>query len=196
VQGLAIGPGIGVNEETERIVQEFWVGFDRPMVWDADALTLLARNPDLRGKHSAEIVVTPHPGEMGRLLDRPVSWVQENRVEAAKTFAEQWGVVTVLKGARSLIASPEGRLGINLTGNPGMAAGGMGDVLTGMIGGFLVQGMEVYDASSFAVWLHGAAGDRARQMLGPVGFLASEIMQFLPHLFREMMEEPECSPPA
>ena len=194
VKGLAVGPGMGVNEETGRIVRALWVDVDRPMVWDADALTLLAGNPNLRGKHCAEIVVTPHPGEMGRLIDKPVAWVQENRVEAARSFAEQWGVVTVLKGARTLIAAPDGRLRINPTGNPGMAAGGMGDVLTGMIGAFLVQGMEAYDAASFAVWIHGAAGDRMAQTLGPVGFLASEVMQTLPQLFREMMEERECSP--
>jgi NAD(P)H-hydrate epimerase len=194
VQGLAVGPGIGVNEETEIIVRSLWVDVDRPMVWDADALTLLARNPNLCGKHSAEIVVTPHPGEMSRLIDKPVAWVQENRLEAAKRFSEQWGVVTVLKGARTLIAAPDGRLCINLTGNPGMAAGGMGDVLTGMIGAFLVQGLEAYDAASFAVWLHGAAGDRVAQNLGPIGFLASEVMQSLPHLFREFSEEQECTP--
>ena len=194
VKGLAVGPGMGVNEETGHIVRALWVDVDRPMVWDADALTLLAGNPALRGKQSAEIVVTPHPGEMGRLIDKPVAWVQENRVEAARSFAEQWGVVTVLKGARTLIAAPDGRLRINLTGNPGMAAGGMGDVLTGMIGAFLVQEMEAYDAASFAVWLHGAAGDLTAQTLGPVGFLASEVMQSLPRLFREMVEEQECSP--
>jgi NAD(P)H-hydrate epimerase len=194
VQGLAFGPGIGVNKETETIVCALWAEIDRPMVWDADALTLLARNPDLRGKQSAEIIVTPHPGEMGRLMDRPVAWVQENRVEAAGSFAEQWGVVTVLKGARTLIAAPDGRLRINLTGNPGMAAGGMGDVLTGMIGAFLVQGLEAYDAASLAVWLHGAAGDRVAQNIGPIGFLASEVMQSLPCLFREVMKEQECSP--
>jgi len=194
VKGLAVGPGMGVNEETGCIVRALWVDVDRPMVWDADALTLLADNPDLRGKQSAEIVVTPHPGEMSRLIDKPVAWVQENRVEAARSFAEQWGVVTVLKGARTLIAAPDGRLRINLTGNPGMAAGGMGDVLTGMIGAFLVQEMEAYDAASFAAWLHGAAGDRTAQTLGPIGFLASEVMRFLPRLFREMVEDRECSP--
>jgi NAD(P)H-hydrate epimerase len=192
VECLVIGPGIGLNQHTERIVRELWVALEKPMLWDADALTLLARNPDLRGKHRARVVVTPHPGEMGRLIGKSASWVQQNRVEVAQSFAEQWGVVTVLKGARTLIATPDGRLRINLTGNPGMAAGGMGDVLTGMIGGFLVQGMEPYDAASFGVWLHGAAGDRAARTRGPLGFLASEIMHSLPCLFREMMEEPEC----
>jgi NAD(P)H-hydrate epimerase len=195
VQGLVVGPGIGVNEETERIVRELWVACQGPMVWDADALTLLARHSDLRGKQSADVVVTPHPGEMGRLVGKPASWVQRNRVEAARVFAEQWSVVTVLKGARTLIAAPDGRMRINLTGNPGMAAGGMGDVLTGMIGGFLVQGLDPYDAASLGALLHGAAGDRALRTIGPIGFLASEIMECLPHLFREMMEEPGCSPP-
>lgn len=193
-QGLAIGPGIGVNTDTERIVRELWVGCASPMVWDADALTLLARNPDLRGTQTAEIVVTPHPGEMGRLVGRPPSWVQQNRVEAARRFAEEWGVVTVLKGARTLIAAPDGRLRINLTGNPGMATGGMGDVLTGIIGGLLVQGLGGYDAASFGAWLHGAAGDRAAESLGPIGFLASEIMPFIPALFREIVDEPLCNP--
>jgi NAD(P)H-hydrate epimerase len=196
VQGLAVGPGMGLNEETERIIRELWVGFEGPMVWDADALTLLARNSDLRGRQSADIVVTPHPGEMSRLIGKPVSWVQRNRVEAAKAFAEQWGVVTALKGARTLIAAPDGRLRINPTGNPGLATGGMGDVLTGMIGGFLVQGRDPYDAASFGAWLHGAAGDRASQTIGPVGLLASEIMECLPHLVREMMEEPGCTSPS
>ncbi len=192
-QGLVIGPGIGVNTDTERIVRELWAEYERPMVWDADALTLLARNPDLRETRTAEIVVTPHPGEMGRLIGRPASWVQQNRVEVARTFAADWGVVTVLKGARTLIAAPDGRLRVNLTGNPGMATGGMGDVLTGIIGGLLVQGLGAYDSASFGAWLHGAAGDRAAERFGPVGFLASEIMQFLPPLFREVMGEQACN---
>jgi NAD(P)H-hydrate epimerase len=194
VQALAVGPGLGVNGETERIVRALWMETGRPMVWDADALTLLARNPDLRGKQSAQVVVTPHPGEMGRLVGESAARVQENRVETARNFAKQWGVVTVLKGARTLVAAPDGRLRINLTGNPGMAAGGMGDVLTGMIGALLAQGMEPYDAASFGVWFHGAAGDRAARHLGPVGLLASDVMHSLPHLFREMLEAQECEP--
>jgi NAD(P)H-hydrate epimerase len=194
VQALAVGPGMGVNEETERIARALWMETDRPMVWDADALTLLARSPDLRGKQSAQVVVTPHPGEMGRLVGESAARVQESRVETARRFAENWGVVTVLKGARTLVAAPDGRLRINLTGNPGMAAGGMGDVLTGMVGALLAQGMEPYDAASFAVWLHGAAGDRAARHLGPVGFLASDVMHCLPTLFREMLESQECEP--
>jgi NAD(P)H-hydrate epimerase len=187
--GLIIGPGLGVTEDTERIVREVWLQVDKPMVWDADALTLLARCPDLKGRQRADIVVTPHPGEMGRLVERTAGWVQENRVEAVKAFCEQWKVVTVLKGARTLIGEPDGGLRINPTGNPGMASGGMGDVLTGMIGGLMFQGMGLYDAASLGVWLHGAAGDRVAAEQGPLGFVASEVMGALPGLYKRLTEE-------
>jgi ADP-dependent NAD(P)H-hydrate dehydratase / NAD(P)H-hydrate epimerase len=194
VDGLIIGPGLGVTEDTERIIREVWLQVDRRMVWDADALTLLARCPDLKGKQRAEIALTPHPGEMSRLLGKPAGWVQENRVEAVKSFSEQWNVITVLKGARTLVANPGGRLRINSTGNAGMASGGMGDVLTGMIGGLMLQGMGLYDAVSLGVWLHGAAGDRVAGERGPLGFLASEVMGALPGLFKRLTEEGGWNP--
>jgi len=184
---LLIGPGLGIDVETEALVRTLWLEVEKPMVWDADALTLLAKSVDLRGKQRAEIVVTPHPGEMSRLLDRPVSWIQENRVEAARAFAKAWGVVTVLKGARTLIAGPDGSLRINLTGNAGMASGGMGDVLAGIIGALLLQGFDPIEAASFGVWMHGRAGDRVAESTGPVGFLASEIMEAIPGVIRRGM---------
>jgi NAD(P)H-hydrate epimerase len=186
--GFVIGPGLGIDAEIEAMVRSLWQEVDKPMVWDADALTLLARNKDLRGKQRAEVIVTPHPGEMSRLLAQPVSWVQENRVEAARSFAEAWGVVTVLKGARTLIAGPDGALHINLTGNAGMAAGGMGDVLSGMIGALLLQGFGAMEAASFGVWLHGRAGDTVASSNGPVGFLASEVMRAVPGEIRQGMD--------
>ncbi len=189
VQGLVVGPGLGVNTETEKIIREIWRDVQRPMVWDADALTMLAGNPDWQGKQSSEIIITPHPGEMSRLLGKPVTWVQENRIEAVKSFSKQWGVITVLKGSRTLIADPEGNLRINTTGNPGMASAGMGDVLAGMIGALLVQGISPFDAASLGVWLHGAAGDRVANAMGPVGFLASDLMQSLPSVFKELIED-------
>ena len=183
--GLVIGPGLGIDADTETLVRALWQRVGKPMVWDADALTLLSRNPGLRGKQRAEIVVTPHPGEMGRLLGRPVSRVQEDRVEAVRTFAREWGVVTLLKGARTLIADPGGALCINVTGNAGMAAGGMGDVLAGMIGALCLQGFSAMEAACFGAWLHGAAGDRVAAYRGPVGFLASEVMRAVPEVIRE-----------
>lgn len=184
MSGLVVGPGLGTGDEVERLVRELWTQVEKPMVWDADGLNLLARNPDLKGRNRGRIIITPHPGEMGRLIGKPARYVQENRLDVAKGFAQEWGVVTVLKGCRTLVADPEGRLGINLTGNAGMAAGGMGDVLSGMLGGFLVQGMDLYDAACFGVFVHGAAGDLVAGRLGPVGFLAGELMQAIPEILR------------
>ena len=103
------------------------------------------------------------------------------------------GVVTVLKGARTLIADPEGRLCINPTGNAGMAAGGMGDVLSGMIGALMLQGLAPFDAAAFGVWLHGAAGDHVAHSSGPIGFLASEVMQAVPGVIKRLMDGGECN---
>ncbi len=186
--GLVVGPGMGISKETETILRTLWQESERPMVWDADALTLLARNPDLKGRNRADVIVTPHPGEMGRLLDRPVRWVQENRLEAARSFSEAWGVVTVLKGSRTLVTDPEGSLRVNLTGNAGMASGGMGDVLAGMIGALLLQGFGALDAAAFGVWMHGAAGDVLSASSGPLGFLASDVMRAVPRVIRDGME--------
>lgn len=187
VSGLVVGPGLGTHGEVERLIREIWTRVEKPMVWDADGLNLLARNPDLKGRNRSPVIVTPHPGEMARMIGKTVRYVQENRVEVAKGFARQWGVVTVLKGSRTLVADPQGKLGVNLTGNAGMATGGMGDVLTGMLGGLVVQGMDPYDAACFGVLVHGAAGDRVAGRLGPVGFLATEVMQAIPEIFREIV---------
>jgi len=188
VDGLAIGPGLGINRDTESVVREVWQAVEKPMIWDADALTLLARNSDLKRKQKAPVILTPHPGEMARLTGKRTSWIQANRVEAARALSEEWGVITVLKGARTLVTHPEGRLGINSTGNAGMASGGMGDVLTGLIGGLMLQGLDPFDAASFGVWLHGAAGDQASGRIGPMGFLASEVMEAVPVIFKDLVE--------
>jgi len=182
---IAVGPGLGTEPEVERVIREVWTRVECPMVWDADGLNLLARNPDLRGKNRAPVILTPHPGEMARLAASTTRRVQENRVETVKALAREWGVVAVLKGSRTLVADPGGRLGINLTGNPGMAAGGMGDVLTGMIAGLVCQGLDPYDAACLGVHLHGEAGDRASKRLGPVGFMASDLLEEVPEILRK-----------
>ncbi len=191
VQGMVVGPGLGLNEETERLVRVLRLHARVPVVWDADALTLLAGKEEAGGGARGE-VFTPHPGEMGRLLERTSAWVQENRLAAVRELASRWGAVAILKGARTLVAAPDGRLRVNLTGNPGMATGGMGDVLCGMVGGLLVQGMEAYEAASLAVWLHGAAGDRLAGRVGPLGYLASELMREIPTLIGG--RKAECPP--
>ena len=186
-QGLVVGPGIGINKDTEFLIRELWLKMDLPMVFDADALTILSQNADLAGKQAGKIIMTPHPGEMARLIGKSTSWVQENRLEAVKTAAERWKVITVLKGAGTLIADPGGVLRINTTGNAGMASAGMGDVLSGMIGGLLVQGMPPFDAAAAGVWLHGAAGDHLSRSVGPIGFLASDLMSVIPELMKKLL---------
>ena len=187
MSGLVVGPGLGTSEEVGSLVRELWTRVEKPMVWDADGLNLLARSPGLKGRNLGPILVTPHPGEMSRLIGKPSRYVQENRVDVVKGFAREWNVVTVLKGSRTLVADPSGRLGINLAGNPGMAAGGMGDVLAGILGGFLVQGMDLYDAACFGVLVHGASGDLMAERLGPVGFLAGELMEAIPEILRRVI---------
>ena len=181
---------MGINKDTEALIRKIWVEIDRPMVFDADALTILAGQPQLCGKQAVQagqIIITPHPGEMGCLLDKKAAWVQENRLEAVKSIAKQWGVIAVLKGARTLIADPQGTIRINSSGNPGMASAGMGDVLSGMIAGLLTQGMAPFDAAATGVWMHGAAADRLTDRLGPVGMLASDIMPVLPELIQSIV---------
>ncbi len=183
---VAVGPGLGTEPEVERVIREVWTRVEAPMVWDADGLNLLARNQDLRGRNRAPVILTPHPGEMARLIGGTTRQVQEDRVGAAKALARGWGAVTVLKGSRTLVADPTGRLGINLTGNPGMAAGGMGDVLTGMIAALVCQGLDPYDAACLGVHLHGAAGDRASRRLGPLGFVAGDLLVETPEILRQV----------
>lgn len=185
-RAVVVGPGLGLDRALEGFVEGLWTTVGVPSVWDADALTLLARCRGLERRQAGPVVLTPHPGEMARLLDRPTSWVQQNRIEAACSLAERWNGVVVLKGARTLIADPSGRLAINPTGNPGMAAGGMGDVLTGIIGGFLAQGLSCFEAACLGAFVHGAAGDAAAREIGPVGFLATELMSRVPKTLERM----------
>jgi NAD(P)H-hydrate epimerase len=149
------------------------------LVLDADALNALARDLSVLKKARAPIVVTPHPGEMGRLIGKTAKAVQAHRWEIAKHFARKHGVVTVLKGAGTVVTDKSGKLWINSTGNPGMAKGGMGDVLTGMIGAFLAQGLSPLDAARAGVFLHGSAGDVARERHGEQALLASDLISSL-----------------
>ncbi len=130
------------------------------MVLDADALTALVGHLELLRRDSVPKILTPHPGEMARLIGGSTRKVQENRLEVAAEFSREHGVTLVLKGHRTVIAAPDGRLAINSSGNPAMASGGMGDALTGMIAGFLGQGHEPFEAACLGVYVHGAAADR------------------------------------
>jgi hydroxyethylthiazole kinase-like uncharacterized protein yjeF len=155
-------------------------------VVDADGLNILASNPALleRGTGAPPLVLTPHPGEMARLVQKSAREVQADRIDISRSFAAQHGVVLVLKGAGTVVAAPDGRRFVCPTGNAGMASGGMGDVLTGVIGGFLAQGLDPVDAAILGVYLHGMAGDRAADRVGMPGLVASEVLFELPGILK------------
>ncbi|MCU0602805.1 MAG: NAD(P)H-hydrate dehydratase [Desulfobacterales bacterium] len=177
---LAVGPGLGPAPETGELVRDLVRSNPLPMVIDADGLNHLAGHLDLLKGVAAAAVLTPHPGEMARLLGTTAAAVQQDRIACARDLAGACRVHVVLKGARTVIAHPDGSVHVNPTGNPGMAAGGMGDVLTGAIAGLMTQGVRPDLAARAAVYLHGAAGDRLARERGPWGFLAGEVMNALP----------------
>lgn len=180
-QAVALGPGLGAGKETAALVRRFLKATPLPVVVDADALNALAGHLEvLSQRRGRATVLTPHPGEMARLTGRSVAEIQADRFRAARDFAVIHGVVLVLKGARTVTAFPDGRVRINASGHAGMASGGMGDVLTGLLGGLLAQGMEPGAAATLGVYLHGLAGDRLYPLYGDAGLLATDLLRELP----------------
>jgi NAD(P)H-hydrate epimerase len=178
---LAVGPGLGTAAGTREAVREIVEHSPLPTVIDADGLNALApleREP-APGRPVTR-VLTPHPGEAGRLLARAASDLQRDRLGAARELARAAGSIVVLKGHRSIVATPDGRASINASGNAGMASGGTGDVLTGGIGAFLARGLPAFDAARLAVFVHGDAGDQAASELGTDGMIASDVVDRLP----------------
>jgi NAD(P)H-hydrate epimerase len=150
------------------------------MVLDADAITAISDDPGILLKTKVHVVLTPHPGEMARILHCSVPDVQRDRLETASKFSRQYGAVLVLKGHRTIIAAPDGRLAINSTGNPAMASGGMGDTLTGIIAGLLAQGFDAFRAACLGVYVHGAACDRTFEEISSRGLLATDMLDEVP----------------
>ncbi len=173
---IAVGPGIGRDPATVAFVHGLLERAGVPIVLDADALNAFSGDPDrLMGRDGVDVIVTPHPGEMSRLLGIPIEAVQADRVEHARRFAAAHRVHVILKGHRTVIAGPEGRTFVNLTGNAGMATGGTGDLLTGMIAAWLAQLLDAEAACKLAVYLHGTAGDLAEADEGEAGLIASDL---------------------
>lgn len=183
-QAVAVGPGIPTGDAMLEVLRELLADVRVPVVLDADGLNLVARKPQLLEQVSAPLVITPHPGEMARLLGVSTAEVQADRLETARTAAARFGAYVALKGARTVLAAPDGGAVINPTGNPGMGSGGMGDVLTGLLGGLLAQGVEPFDALQLAVYLHGLAGDRAAEETGRHALVAGDLLEHLPKLLR------------
>jgi NAD(P)H-hydrate epimerase len=183
---VAIGPGLGLEDETRQVVRSLIEKLDKPMAVDADALTALTGHLELLGAAPRTRCLTPHPGEMARMLGVGVSEVQRDRIETARAFATRYRTHLVLKGARSVIAAPDGRVFLNPTGNPGMASGGTGDVLTGMLGAFLARGLDAEAALQSSVYLHGSAGDIAAARVGEESLIARDVIAAIPEAFKRL----------
>jgi hydroxyethylthiazole kinase-like uncharacterized protein yjeF len=184
---LVIGPGLGTHSDVRRLVDWSLAEAGVPLVLDADALTVLAADKQPLRESESAVVLTPHPGEMARLIGDSVAAVQADRVGCARRFAVDHGCVLVLKGARTVVAAADGFVWVNSTGNPGMASGGMGDVLAGMIGGLLAQGVPPAEAARLAVYVHGMVGDRVAER-GELGLIASDIVAALPRGLQEVRD--------
>ena len=184
---LAVGPGISRNPETAKLVRSLVSKCETPMVLDADGLNAFERYAaELNGK-GRSLVVTPHPGEMARLVGSSIAAVQQDRLNVARTFAREHGVIVVLKGHRTVIAEPGGAIWVNATGNPGMATGGTGDILTGMVAGLIAQNPDrIMEAAIAAVHLHGLAGDVACEIMGEHSLVATDLLTALPEAFRRV----------
>lgn len=189
VEAVALGPGISLDPETQSLVRELVTEVGRPMVVDADGLTALAGHLDVLKRVPAARCLTPHPGEMARMLGITVAEVQADRIEAVRAVCQRYGMYVALKGARTVIGEPGGKVVLNPTGNPGMASGGAGDVLTGMVGAFLARGLPPWAALQAAVYLHGLAGDLAREEQGEEGLIAGDILESIPRAIVKLQRD-------
>lgn len=185
---VVLGPGIGCTTQTISFVRELLPHLHLPLVIDADALNCLVDHLDLLHARKSPTILTPHPGEMSRLVKKETAWVQAHREQIVSDVAMQHRVFVVLKGAGTIIATPEGECYLNPTGNPGMATAGTGDVLAGMIGGFLAQGCDPLSSVLGAVYMHGLAGDLAA-VKDERSLVASDLLAKLPDTFAQIHEE-------
>jgi hydroxyethylthiazole kinase-like uncharacterized protein yjeF len=183
---LALGPGISTRPQVQELLLELIPEIPVPLVIDADGITALASRPEILKGCKGFVVLTPHPGEMARLANIPTEKVQDDRIGVARDFATAYNCIVCLKGARTVIATPDGEIYINQTGNPGMASGGTGDVLTGMIGGLMAQGLSPLEATTWGVYLHGLAGDIAERDIGEIPLIAGDIIDYLPDALKEV----------
>ena len=184
-QAIALGPGLGTNKSTKKLVQKLVCQSNIPLVIDADGLNCIADNPKVLKQRKAFTIITPHPGEMARLCNTTIDKIQERRLDVAAKFAKEFDTIVVLKGAQTIVSFPDSKVFICQCGNPGMASGGMGDVLTGMIASFCVQGFSPYNASLAGVFIHGLCADILSIKKGSFGFIASDIIKIIPKVIHK-----------
>jgi ADP-dependent NAD(P)H-hydrate dehydratase len=180
---VAVGPGLDRSAELTSVVAELVEKIARPMVIDADALNALAGQPEKLHGQTAPRIITPHPGEFARLLQTDVKTVQANRRDLAVEFAHKRNLIVILKGHGTIVTDGR-RVYVNTTGNPGMATGGTGDILTGLIAALLGQRLAPFEAAQLGVYVHGLAGDLARDQIGEVSLIATDLLDFLPPALR------------
>ncbi len=183
-KALIIGPGLGTFKETQVLVLKLIKALNLPIILDADGLTALASQPKTLPVTNRSLILTPHPGEMARLIRSQVKEVLEDRIALIKNFSQSQHVHLILKGHPTLISTPKGEIFINPTGNPGMASGGTGDVLAGMIGGLVCQGFDLLASLQIAVYLHGMAGDEGAKEMGEKSLIATDIIDRIPSLLK------------
>lgn len=184
---VVAGPGLTQHPDSAAMIRELVRRCPVPLVLDADALNVLAGETQLLRTARGSVVITPHPGELARMLGRSVASVQADRIASARTLAAESGAIVVLKGAGTVVAAADGPAHINMTGNPGMARGGSGDVLAGLLAGLLAQGIAPLDAARAAVFLHGRAGDMAAWRGSQTGMVAGDVVSEIPFAFRELV---------
>lgn len=182
-----VGPGLSVNDEIADVVSAVVENSRIPLIMDADALNAISRDVSVLKKRNSAIVITPHPGEMARLAGTSTEAVQNDRIGTASDFAAKWGVITVLKGSRTIIACPDGSVYINATGNSGMATGGTGDALAGIVAGLIGQGAAPEEAAIAGVYIHGKAGDKAAGIMGEYGMMAGDVVRQVPLVMKELI---------
>jgi NAD(P)H-hydrate epimerase len=187
---VVMGPGLSLAEETQGLVRELAAAIEKPLLVDGDGITAIAGRPEILRCRKGPTVLTPHPGEMSRLAGKSVGEIEKNRIPLLREVCANLSSCIVLKGAHSLIGTPEGRVFINLSGNPGMATAGSGDVLTGTIAAMYGLGLPLLEAVRKGVFLHGLAGDLAAADKGQDGITAQDILDFLPYALKGDREAP------
>jgi NAD(P)H-hydrate epimerase len=183
---IAIGPGLSSNPDTQRFILRVIETSPLPLIIDADALNALCRHLNILNKTSTVKILTPHPGEMSRLVEQEKNIIENNRKKISEVFAEEYNCTLLLKGDKTIVASPGRKTYTNTTGNAGMATAGSGDVLTGMIAAFVAQGLSGFNAAKYGAYLHGKAGDLAAKSKTRLAMIASDIIDCIPKAVKSL----------
>mgnify|MGYP005838048033 CR=1 FL=1 len=187
---VALGPGLSNNKETDELIRRFIQKVEKPLIIDADGLNAIKNDVNILKKIKKKTIITPHPGEMARLSGLTVNEIQRDRDEVARKYAKEWNVIIVLKGYHTVIAHPDGRTIVNMTGGPALATAGTGDVLLGVISALWADNIKKpLDATATAVYLHGLAGDVVAEKIGEKSVIASDVIDILPDVIKIAQEK-------